>query len=51
MQKGGKVKNLFDLNCEPYSIYETLKDVNKIIPDSFLIGTRIPGWKILWIIK
>ena len=39
----GKVKNLFNLNCEPYSIYETLKDVNKTIPDSFLIGTRIPG--------
>lgn len=39
----GKVKNLFDLNSEPYSIYETLKDVNKKIPNSFLIGTRIPG--------
>ncbi len=39
----GKVKNLFDLNCEPYSIYETLKDVNKTISNSFLIGTRIPG--------
>ena len=39
----GKVKNLFDLNCEPYSIYETLKDINKTIPNSFLMGTRIPG--------
>lgn len=39
----GKVKNLFDLNCEPHSIYETLKDVNETIPNSFLIGTRIPG--------
>ncbi len=39
----GRVKNLFDLNCEPHSIYETLKDVNETIPNSFLIGTRIPG--------
>lgn len=39
----GKVKSLFDLNCEPHSIYETLKDVNETIPNSFLIGTRIPG--------
>ena len=39
----GKVKKLFDLNCEPHSIYETLKDVNETIPNAFLIGTRIPG--------
>ena len=39
----GKVKNLFDLNCEPYSIYDNAKNINKTIPNSFLIGTRIPG--------
>lgn len=37
------VKNIFDLNSEPYTIYDSLKDCNNIIKNCYKIGTRIPG--------
>ena len=39
----GKVKKLLDLSSDPYSIYESVKEINNIIPNSFLIGTRVVG--------
>lgn len=37
------VKNMFDVNTDPYVVYECLKSANEIIPNSYKIGTRIPG--------
>lgn len=37
------VKNMFDLNSDPYVVYDVLKSMNEVIPNSFKIGTRIPG--------
>lgn len=38
-----KVKNLFDLYCDPEVVYESLKIMNKIKPDLCQLGTRVPG--------
>ncbi len=38
-----KIKNLFDIYCEPNTIYENLKSINDIIPDVLIKGIRIPG--------
>ncbi len=37
------VKNIFDLNSDPYAVYDVLKSANDIIPGCFKLGTRIPG--------
>jgi AraC family transcriptional regulator of adaptative response / DNA-3-methyladenine glycosylase II len=38
-----KVRNLFDLHCEPDAVYEVLADMNKIRPGLCVPGTRVPG--------
>lgn len=38
-----RVRRLFDLNCDPYAVYETLKFMNDIKPGLCVLGTRIPG--------
>lgn len=38
-----KVRRLFDLCCDPESIYETLAPMNKIRPGLCVLGTRLPG--------
>ena len=38
-----KVKNLFDLYCEPSAVYETLSGMNETHPDICKLGTRLPG--------
>lgn len=38
-----RVKNLFDLYCEPYEIYEVLKSMNEIKTNLFILGVRLPG--------
>lgn len=37
------IRNMFDLNSDPYAIYDVLKDANNLIPNCFKLGTRIPG--------
>lgn len=39
----GRVKNLFDLYCEPDVVENTLKSMDEIIPGLFIPGIRIPG--------
>ncbi len=38
-----KLKNLFDLYCDPYIIYEALTSMNDIKTNSCVLGTRLPG--------
>ncbi|GHV70099.1 AraC family transcriptional regulator [Spirochaetia bacterium] len=38
-----KVRHLFDLYCDPYAVYETLKPMNNIRPGLCVLGTRLPG--------
>jgi AraC family transcriptional regulator of adaptative response / DNA-3-methyladenine glycosylase II len=38
-----KVRRLFDLNCEPHGIYETLRSMNDIRPGLCVLGVRVPG--------
>ena len=38
-----KVRNLFDLTCDPDAIYETLSIMNAIRPGLCVLGTRLPG--------
>lgn len=35
------IKNIFDLNTDPYTVYNVLEDANRIIHDCFKLGTRI----------
>lgn len=37
-----RIKHLFDLYCEPNTIYETLQSMNEIIPNSYILGIRVP---------
>lgn len=37
------VRDMFDLNSDPYAVYDVLKSANDFIPDCFKLGTRIPG--------
>lgn len=37
------IRNMFDLNTDPYTVYDVLKSANDIIPNCFKLGTRIPG--------
>ncbi|MDL2319128.1 helix-turn-helix domain-containing protein, partial [Eubacteriales bacterium OttesenSCG-928-A19] len=38
-----RVKNLFDLYCDPQAVYETLSVMNDMRPDTCVPGTRLPG--------
>lgn len=38
-----RVRQLFDLYCEPDTVYETLVSMNDIRPGLSVLGTRIPG--------
>lgn len=38
-----KVRNLFDLSCDPYAIYEGLLPMNNIYPNLCTLGIRVPG--------
>ncbi len=38
-----RLRNQFDLYCEPHTIYETLESMNVIRPGLFVLGTRLPG--------
>jgi len=37
-----KVRRLFDLNCDPETIYESLASMNNIRPGLCVLGTRLP---------
>ena len=37
------VRHLFDLQCNPHVIFETLRAMNTLRPDLFVLGTRVPG--------
>lgn len=39
----GKIRQMFDLYCDPESIYEALSSMNAIRPDLCVLGTRLPG--------
>ncbi|MDU2065492.1 MAG: AlkA N-terminal domain-containing protein [Sporomusaceae bacterium] len=38
-----RVRQLFDLYCEPNAIYQTLSAMNDIRPGLSVVGTRLPG--------
>lgn len=38
-----RTKKMFDIYCHPEIIYQALKPMNKIIKDSCVLGTRLPG--------
>lgn len=38
-----RIKNLFDLYCEPEAVYETLQVMNTLQPGLCVLGTRLPG--------
>lgn len=39
----GKVRHLFDLDCDPYTIFEGLSSMNEIEKEICVLGTRLPG--------
>jgi len=38
-----RIRQQFDLGCEPHEVFETLASMNKIRPGLFSLGTRLPG--------
>jgi AraC family transcriptional regulator of adaptative response / DNA-3-methyladenine glycosylase II len=38
-----RVRQLFDLYCDPGAVYETLAQMNAIRPELCVLGTRLPG--------
>jgi AraC family transcriptional regulator of adaptative response / DNA-3-methyladenine glycosylase II len=38
-----RVRHLFDLYCDPVTVYETLRVMNEIRPGLCVLGTRLPG--------
>lgn len=38
-----RIRHLFDLYCDPDTVYETLQTMNDIRPDLCMLGTRVPG--------
>lgn len=38
-----KIRNLFDLSCDPYAIYEGLLSMNNIYSNLCTLGIRVPG--------
>ena len=43
----GRIKNMFDLSCEPETVYNSLSSMNDICPGLCVLGTRMPGCLIL----
>lgn len=39
----GRVRNLFDLHCDPYAVAERLVTADGKFPGSFVCGLRVPG--------
>ncbi|MDR3200352.1 MAG: helix-turn-helix domain-containing protein [Spirochaetales bacterium] len=39
----GRIRALFDINCEPSGIYEKLLGMNDLAPDVCVPGIRVPG--------
>ncbi len=39
----GKIKNMFDLYCEPETVYQAISSMNNIHPELCMHGTRLPG--------
>ena len=42
-----RIKNMFDLSCEPETVYNSLSSMNDICPGLCVLGTRMPGCLIL----
>lgn len=38
-----RIRHLFDLYCDPDTVYETLRAMNDIRPGLCVLGTRVPG--------
>jgi len=38
-----RIKNLFDIYCDPEAVFETLAPMNDIRPGLCVLGTRLPG--------
>ena len=38
-----RIRRLFDLYCDPYTVYETLSKMNDIQQGLCVLGTRVPG--------
>lgn len=38
-----RIRHLFDVYCDPYTVYEVLASMNTIRPDLCTPGTRLPG--------
>lgn len=38
-----KIRNLFDIDCNPVAIYERLQHLNEVYPDLCQFGIRLPG--------
>lgn len=38
-----RVRDLFDLRCEPYAVADALRGMNVIAPGAFVCGLRVPG--------
>lgn len=38
-----RVRHLFDLYCDPDSVYQSLSSMNNIRPELCILGTRLPG--------
>ncbi|WP_313346998.1 AlkA N-terminal domain-containing protein [Sedimentibacter sp.] len=38
-----RIRHMFDLYCDPYAVYETLRSMNDIRPGLCVLGTRVPG--------
>lgn len=38
-----RVRHLFDLYCDPWAVYENLKDMDELRPGLCVPGTRVPG--------
>ena len=39
----GRIRDLFDLCCEPYAVSEALSTMEGVKPGAFLCGIRVPG--------
>ena len=39
----GRIKNMFDLYCDPEAVSETLQSMNELIEGVFIKGIRLPG--------
>ncbi|NLV98894.1 MAG: 3-methyladenine DNA glycosylase 2 [Clostridiaceae bacterium] len=38
-----RLRGLFDLDCEPETVYQALSSMKEIVPDALVPGTRVPG--------